>query len=249
MGQLESVKFGVILGTATLLFGIFWAMFLVTQHDGIHNYLGQKTLERQEKIDMLKKKADEMFEKKLLDRRNERKSGESSSLRLVENAYAAGSHEGGHYDDDDDDMKMNDSMADSMHNIDENSENSSHDGHDMDAGGHHNDPETELAHTRLTRGHIHAMGLGLVALVISLLYSFLTVADDKNKLMFTGAIGLGAFIYPFSWIIMGFRTTSLGAEQAELSVMFIVGPAVLLILSGLGSFFYYSCKAAFFSKS
>lgn len=245
MGQLESVKYGVILGTATLLLGIFWAMFLVTQHDGIHHYLGQKSLERQEKIDLLKKNADEEFDRKMLERRKERQSEGSSSLIFVENAYASGSHEGGHENNDGTEVSGDWETP-------VNAGDSEHSGHNMNLIGgndHHDDPLTELAHTRLTRGHIHAMGLGLVALVISLLYSFLTVAEDKNKLIFTGAIGLGAFIYPFSWIIMGFRTTALGAEKAELSVMFIVGPAVLLVLTGLASFLYYFGKAAFFSKS
>lgn len=251
MGQLESVKFGIILGTATLLFGIFWAMFLITQHEGIHHYLAQKSQERQENISALKEQADELFEKKVIERRNKRNSDGASLSLLVESAYASGSHEGAHDSHAD---PLSDTQVEGDWETPEIAVNTDqsggHDGHNMDGeGGHHNDPETELAHTRLTRGHIHAMGLGLVALIISLLYSFLTVVDHKKKLIFTGAIGLGAFMYPFSWILMGFRTTLLGAEVAELSVMFIVGPSVLLILSGLGSFFYFTMKAAFFTKS
>ncbi|MBI5598189.1 MAG: hypothetical protein HY890_00450 [Deltaproteobacteria bacterium] len=114
------------------------------------------------------------------------------------------------------------------------------DNHDEGMEGHnmtgvemgHEDPVMEEAHERLTRGHLHAMGLGLVAIAVSLVLAFLN-SSRVIRTLASLATGVGAFIYPFSWIIMGFRTPSMGAEGAEESVMFIVGPAVILVLAGI----------------
>lgn len=98
-------------------------------------------------------------------------------------------------------------------------------------GGHDN-PIMELAHTRLRRGHVHAMGLGLLTIVISFILVF-TSAPDRIKTAASVLTGLGGLIYPFAWIVMGYRTPGLGPDAAEASVTIIAGPGVALVLLGI----------------
>lgn len=90
----------------------------------------------------------------------------------------------------------------------------------------------EKAHERLTRGHIHAMGLGLIASVVSLIMAFLNV-PNRIKAAASACVGVGGLFYPFAWIIMGFRTVTLGTEGAEKSVLPIVALSVALVLIGI----------------
>ena len=90
----------------------------------------------------------------------------------------------------------------------------------------------EIVHERLRRGHIHAMGLGLLAIVVSFVFAFIS-APVRVKVAGSLMVGVGGLLYPFSWIIMGFRTPALGAASAEASVIFIVGPCLLLILGSI----------------
>lgn len=99
-------------------------------------------------------------------------------------------------------------------------------------GGQHDNPLMALAHTRLVRGHLHAMGLGLATVLISLVLAF-TTASARLKTIASVLMGLGGIIYPFAWIVMGYMTPSLGPEAAEASAVFIAGPGVLLVLIGV----------------
>lgn len=102
----------------------------------------------------------------------------------------------------------------------------------------------ELSHTRLRRGHVHAMGLGALTIVISLVIAF-TSAPDKIKTITSVAAGLGGIIYPFAWIVMGYRTPALGPNGAEASVTTIAGPGVLLVLIGISSAGIFLLKDVF----
>jgi len=99
-------------------------------------------------------------------------------------------------------------------------------------GTGHDDALMELAHTRLMRGHLHAMGLGLGAIIISVVLSF-TSAQSWIKTTASLFAAIGGLIYPLAWIVMGYRTPSLGPELAEASVILIAGPGVVLVLSGV----------------
>lgn len=88
------------------------------------------------------------------------------------------------------------------------------------------------AHERLTRGHIHAMGLGLVSIAVSLIMAFLN-APNRIKAVASACAGVGGLFYPIAWIIMGLRTVTLGAEGAETSVVPIVALSVVLVLAGI----------------
>ncbi|MBI5491295.1 MAG: hypothetical protein HY893_00015 [Deltaproteobacteria bacterium] len=111
----------------------------------------------------------------------------------------------------------------------------------QESHGAHKSPVMELAHTRLVRGHLHAMGLGLAAVLISLVVAG-TSAKNWLKTVASISTGLGGLIYPLAWVIMGYRTPSLGSDAAEASVMTIAGPGVALVLLGI------SIAAAFLIK-
>jgi len=96
----------------------------------------------------------------------------------------------------------------------------------------HDDALMELTHTCLMRGHLHAMGLGLGTIIISVVLSF-TSAQAWIKTAASLFAGIGGLIYPLAWIVMGYRTPSMGPELAEASVTLIAGPGVVLVLSGV----------------
>ncbi|MBI5235504.1 MAG: hypothetical protein HY886_04570 [Deltaproteobacteria bacterium] len=117
-------------------------------------------------------------------------------------------------------------------------------GHAHDKGAHHEVKEQAVksdhhgsarageAHERLTRGHIHAMGLGLVTIAVSLILAFIT-AGARLKTLGSVSAGVGGFLYPFAWIIMGYRTVTLGAAAAAESVLPITALSVALVATGL----------------
>jgi hypothetical protein len=114
------------------------------------------------------------------------------------------------------------------------------------SGGHDN-PDMEIAHGRLTRGHAHAMGLGALTIILSFVLAF-TSAPDRVKTVVSILIGTGAIIYPLSWIIMGYRIPSLGIERAEESVIPIAGTGALLVFIGIFVTFTFLAKDVFYQK-
>lgn len=96
----------------------------------------------------------------------------------------------------------------------------------------HEDPVIDIAHERLTRGHIHWMGLGTLTIAVSLLLAFLN-SPLRLKTVASVFTAVGGFFYPMNWIAMGYRTPSLGPEAAERSVMLTAGPMVFLALAGV----------------
>lgn len=117
--------------------------------------------------------------------------------------------------------------------------------HSMDE---HDNPVMAMAHQRLTRGHIHSMGLGLVTIVIALILAF-TSAPGKIKIIAPVLTGIGGLIYPFAWIVMGYRTPSLGPGPAEVSVTMIAGPGIALVLLGIFTAGLFLLKDLFIKKN
>lgn len=111
----------------------------------------------------------------------------------------------------------------------------------------HDSPVMDMAHERLTRGHIHSMGLGLVTIVISLILAF-TSAPEKIKNIAPILTGLGGIIYPFAWIVMGYRTPSLGPGTAEESVTMIAGLGAALVLLGIFTAGAFLLKDVFYKR-
>lgn len=127
------------------------------------------------------------------------------------------------------------------HDTEESHQHSAEDGKKQDI---HESPVAELAHRRLVRGHLHAMGLGLVSITVSLILAF-TSAKNGVKTIVSTLTGIGGAIYPIAWIVMGYRTPSLGLEGAEASVVVIAGPAVILILTGIFTAIIFLVKDIF----
>ncbi len=85
---------------------------------------------------------------------------------------------------------------------------------------------------RLMRGHIHWMGLGILSTVLLLIVACTSLkAVWKKTLGWT--FGIGSLAYPVAWIVMGFRTVTMGSETAEASVMWLFIPAAGLVLASL----------------
>ncbi len=89
---------------------------------------------------------------------------------------------------------------------------------------------------RLLRGHIHFMGIGILAIAMLILVAATTLKSRWKK-TFGWTFGLGALLYPPAWILMGFRTVELGPQGAEQSVLWLFGPAVGLIIGSLIALF------------
>ncbi len=85
---------------------------------------------------------------------------------------------------------------------------------------------------RLMRGHIHWMGLGILSSALLLIVAFTSLKTGWKKTL-GWTFGIGALAYPVSWILMGFRTVTMGPEVAEASVMWLFGPAAGLLLASL----------------
>ena len=115
------------------------------------------------------------------------------------------------------------------------------------AEGLHNDPIIELAHTRLRWAHVHYMGLGLLTIGLSLVLA-LSRASTGVKTIIPILTGLGGLIYPFAWIVMGFRTPSMGAEASETSAMAIAAPGIALVFIGILTTASVLLKDIFFKR-
>ncbi|MBI3752840.1 MAG: hypothetical protein HY266_02190 [Deltaproteobacteria bacterium] len=111
----------------------------------------------------------------------------------------------------------------------------------------HEDPIMELSHTRLRRGHIHAMGLSIVTIALALVLMS-TSAPERVKIIAPILTGLGGLIYPFAWIVMGYRTPLLGPDAAEASVTVIAGTGIALVLIGIFTAGVYLLKDIFLKK-
>jgi hypothetical protein len=108
--------------------------------------------------------------------------------------------------------------------------------HATDGQHSHSGSLAKDAMQRLLRGHIHFMGIGVLAAVLLLVTAFTSLKPCWKKVM-GWTFGLGALAYPPVWILMGFRTVELGPQAAEASVMWLFGPAVGLLLASMSALF------------
>lgn len=181
--NIKPVRIGLILGLASLLFGISWVVYITAGHEDIHEALDRASISAGSEVELPHESHD--------DGHNH------------DEAYEGEASEGG--------------GAEEQH-------------HERPAV--HDDPVMEEAHRMLAKGHVHAMGLGLLTLCVSLVLS-LVCMPRWLKTLGSVSTGVGGLLYPFSWIIMGFKLPALGMEAAESSIMPIVGISVLLVSGGL----------------
>ncbi|MFZ3072807.1 MAG: hypothetical protein WA162_06165 [Thermodesulfobacteriota bacterium] len=204
--RLRPVSIGILIGLVTIIFGIGWAFFVVTQHDRLHASF---------EADLVALKA----------------------KFVMSDTGSQGHHDTAGMKEEMHDGKMN-KRAGSAHK---------HGGAKEEAflpesKSLHDDPLMEIAHKRLVRGHLHAMGLGILSIVIAFLLASL---DAPLRLKTIGSVftAMGGLFYPMNWIIMGFRTTSMGADASEASVMLSAGSSMILVLTGVFISLYYLARA------
>jgi hypothetical protein len=213
--QIKPVLSGAFLGTLCVLFGISWAIYLVLNHDGIHERLEQGMKARRA----------------------------ATAPALVEKpASNAHPHADG--------AVHEHAAQPKAHNEEDPSQeahghNAPLEGKDNDDGHkHHSGNLPEEAHKRLARGHAHWMGLGILSICLSLMLAFLD-APARVKTLGSAVIGIGALIYPVSWIYMGFKTTALGIEASQEAALPFVAFSVPFVLFGLIICLYYLIRQTF----
>lgn len=208
MQQIRPVRIGLILGMLSILFGISWAVYIAAGHEAIHD-----TLRKGRALAVVEPGAgDAAVNEDLHNDGYSRGHDDANNDNHHDNGEA---HEDGHGEAYEGEASEGGSAAEK---------------HGRHAA--HDDPVMEKAHGMLARGHLHAMGLGLVTLSVSLVLAFVC-APGWLKTLGSVCAGAGGLLYPFSWITMGYKLPSLGMEAAEKAVMPIVGISVALVLAGL----------------
>lgn len=231
--ELRHAGVGLLLGLLGLGFGIFWAVYLTVNHDGIHSRL-------------LRAESASIEEKFVLNsgtgmaghEGHEAASGHSAHSEHAP-AYepeAANGHSGhaGHEPAAVVDSGMEQMRAELAQIKQDMVKRAS-------TERHHGSPEMAEAHERLTKGHVHAMGLGILSIAVSMLLA-LVPASPRSKTFAAACVGTGGIFYPLAWILMGMRTTALGSAGAEASVLPMVGLSVILIGLGLVLAFAYTVR-------
>jgi hypothetical protein len=211
MDAIRPVRPGILIGLLGIILGIGWAVWLVLGHENIHSSMEASRAA----VQLLAEEASHHAGNQIKSVKHVHSDGKEH-LHVKKEAVAQEGH--------------SEHGEEHMPSTQETKVQEEHARHEHGAG--HDDPLMEFAHTRLMRGHLHAMGLGLGAIIISIVLSF-TTAPAWIKTAGSVFAGLGGIIYPFAWIIMGYRTPSMGPELAEASVTMIAGPGVALVLSGV----------------
>jgi hypothetical protein len=70
-------------------------------------------------------------------------------------------------------------------------------------------------------------------------------APARVKTLGSAVIGIGALIYPVSWIYMGFKTTALGIEASQEAALPFVAISLPFVLFGLIICLYYLIRQTF----
>ena len=223
--MIKPVRVGILMGLITILFGILWVMFIKTQHDFLHEVMAEADIDINIEMPSFVSTA--------------HAGGAGNHSHGDEEEPMTGGNDSDHGEHNDMESSVTEpptKMISTFSNGVTNHHSSS--GENLEA----------LAHKRLFRGHIHAMGIGLLVIIVSLILAT-TVATNEAKFVTSTCLGVGGFLYPLSWIIMGLFTQSFGASEAESSVMVLVGPTVLLILGSIMTTIYYVYKTLFTEDS
>jgi hypothetical protein len=218
---------GLVLGLLSLFFGVVWAINLTVNHDKIHRRLSESAMSAIE-------------DKFVINPASGHDHGHDSHAPDDHTAQSHAETPGAAHN-----HSSHDHGASSMHEDPGPAGSASTEGVAERAAGRlgHDAPRIAAAHERLARGHLHAMGLGVLTICVSLILS-LVRAPVKIKTLASACAGIGGFFYPFSWIIMGFRTPSLGPDAAAGSVFPVAAFSVLLILAGILLTLFYVVKGA-----
>ncbi|MDX8380898.1 MAG: hypothetical protein R8M14_02160 [Ghiorsea sp.] len=199
---LNTVRYGLILGVFSLILGSSWAVYMATHHEQLHGGFEAQAAKQQQ-------------------------AHAKADMETMMQDMGMG------------DMLMGEATSGTHSHHDSANETEPHQhqesaGHAHQAGHQHSHSGSLAtdAMQRLVRGHIHAMGLGVLVCVLLLVVALTSLKDVWKKTL-GWSFGLGAVLYPPAWIIMGFRTVELGPEAAEVSIMWLFGPAVGLLFGSM----------------
>lgn len=102
--------------------------------------------------------------------------------------------------------------------------------------------------TYFKRAHLHANGLGIIALGLIFLTSFLSF-DTRIKVVAGWFLGLGAFNYSLFWMIAGLRAPLLGGTgAAKESLKWLAVPSAGMLITGLAIILFFTVLALFSGK-
>jgi hypothetical protein len=84
----------------------------------------------------------------------------------------------------------------------------------------------------IQRAHFHAQGLGALGVGIILVLGMSWVSASVKRWLAI-ATGLGALLYPFTWLLMGMRIGSMGKKAAHTSVDWLAAVSIPLFFGGM----------------
>lgn len=228
--ELRHSGVGLLLGLVGVLFGIVWAVYLTANHDSIHRRLEQAERASIEEKFVINSGAGEGHAGHVAPGDHAAHSGHASPEMASEGDHSA--HAGHETASADSQVELvRKELAAIKEDIAKRATQSDH----------HGSPDMAKAHERLAKGHVHAMGLGVMSIVVSMLLAWLP-ASARAKTFAAACVGTGGIFYPLAWILMGMRTTAMGAAGAEASVLPMVGLSVVLVALGLFLTLVYALK-------
>jgi len=201
---------GLAMGLLALICGVIWIAYIATHHESLHGGF--------EAAEAAQKEAHMREEMKLVQTEMNMDAMSMDNMEATPHKHPEGMSASHHHDSE----SSGDGHGDHQHS-------------GMHQHSHSGSLATD-AMQRLIRGHIHFMGVGLLVILMLILVAATTLKDCWKK-VFAWTFGLGALMYPPAWILMGFRTVELGPQGAEASVMWLFGPAVVLLLGSLIALF------------
>jgi hypothetical protein len=84
----------------------------------------------------------------------------------------------------------------------------------------------------IQRAHFHAQGLGALGVGIIVVLGLSWVSAPVKKWVAL-ATGVGALLYPFTWLLMGLRIGSMGNKAAHASVDWLAAVSIPLFFGGM----------------
>ncbi len=219
--SISHVRHGLLMAVMALVFGALWAAYLATHHEQLHGGFEAQVQAQQPSHDHQAMNSQSMKDMDMS------MMGMDGSADHMQSPHA-------HADGAAPDHHANAGKPAQGHHGGGEAAGHASAGHGAGAQHSHSGSLATDAMQRLLRGHIHFMGIGVLAAVLLLIVAFTSLKSCWKKVL-AWTLGLGALAYPPAWIMMGFRTVELGPEAAEASVMWLFGPAVGLLLASMSA--------------
>lgn len=245
--SIRPIGIGLLLGLLGLFFGVFWAMHLTLNHEKIHNDLMRSGKAAVEEKFVINSQPGTNVHVHGSPVHEGHEGHDNSQAASSASGHSAHSHEAQATSGHDHSTHEHGAQTDVSNPAhDHSAMNMADDAAVEKPSGHshsgaHDNPEMAAAHERLAKGHVHAMSLGLLTIILSLLMAVIN-APAKIKTFAAACLGTGGVFYPLAWILMGYRTTSLGINGAQESVKPIVAFSIPLVMIGIIICLYYVLK-------